>query len=314
MKKKAFTLIELLVVIAIIAILAAILFPVLSQARTAAKKTAAISNQKQIGLGFMMYLSDNDDRYPMRAGCEMGSSINPALRTAALNTGNQGCSGRFYNSMTWQTWQKYIMPYVKNTELFFHPLRQRDSFQWNENGQILNGFAVNLAVIGAAVEGPPRFITTPWTGGNQGGMVNPSATMLVTEMPNSYAVPFVVRSGSGEQQTGYPLAIREYWERIFLRVTGSANCTLATPQAKDPVGAGPADGVTMANADGSARFVSVDRFLGQTPPNAQYLPGVGFPVSSFSANCRRARSAYDYSGGPATPVLTIDYPMWGLGQ
>ena len=49
--RRAFTLIELLVVIAIIAILAAILFPVFAQAKAAAKKTAAISNQKQVSLG-----------------------------------------------------------------------------------------------------------------------------------------------------------------------------------------------------------------------------------------------------------------------
>ena len=47
--KKAFTLIELLVVIAIIAILAAILFPVFAQAKEVAKKTASMSNMKQIG-------------------------------------------------------------------------------------------------------------------------------------------------------------------------------------------------------------------------------------------------------------------------
>jgi prepilin-type N-terminal cleavage/methylation domain-containing protein len=43
--KRGFTLIELLVVIAIIAILAAILFPVFAQAKVAAKKSVAVSNQ-----------------------------------------------------------------------------------------------------------------------------------------------------------------------------------------------------------------------------------------------------------------------------
>jgi len=65
MKKRAFTLIELLVVIAIIAILAAILFPVFAQAKLAAKKTAALSNVKQLGLAVMMYITDYDDLYPL---------------------------------------------------------------------------------------------------------------------------------------------------------------------------------------------------------------------------------------------------------
>jgi prepilin-type N-terminal cleavage/methylation domain-containing protein len=61
--QKAFTLIELLVVIAIIAILAAILFPVFAQAKAAAKKTAAVSNCKQINLGQIMYSGDYDDNF-----------------------------------------------------------------------------------------------------------------------------------------------------------------------------------------------------------------------------------------------------------
>ncbi len=60
-----FTLIELLVVIAIISILAAILFPVFATAREKARQTACLSNEKQIGLAMMQYVSDYDEVLPV---------------------------------------------------------------------------------------------------------------------------------------------------------------------------------------------------------------------------------------------------------
>ena len=62
---RGFTLIELLVVIAIIAVLAAILFPVFSQAREKARETVCISNARQVGLQVRMYVSDYDDVMPL---------------------------------------------------------------------------------------------------------------------------------------------------------------------------------------------------------------------------------------------------------
>ncbi len=62
--KKAFTLIELLVVIAIIAILAAMLMPALSRAREEARKTQCRANVHNIGIGFHLFLTDNDGTYP----------------------------------------------------------------------------------------------------------------------------------------------------------------------------------------------------------------------------------------------------------
>ena len=105
-RRLGFTLIELLVVIAIIAILAAILFPVLSQARSAAKTTVAISNMKQIGLGIEMYLNDNDDIFFPRY----------------QNESTPNFPGR-------QSWKHFVQPYIKNVDIFkdsINPAAQLD--------------------------------------------------------------------------------------------------------------------------------------------------------------------------------------------
>lgn len=63
-KLRGFTVIELLVVIAIIAVLSAVLYPVLFRAKPAARKTVCISNLRQCGVSLRMYMDDYDTEIP----------------------------------------------------------------------------------------------------------------------------------------------------------------------------------------------------------------------------------------------------------
>lgn len=86
-QSKGFTLIELLVVMAIIATLAAIFWPVLSQARQKARQASCESNMREIGLAILQYVPDNDEQFPNGylpgLGAGWAGTIQPYLHASA---------------------------------------------------------------------------------------------------------------------------------------------------------------------------------------------------------------------------------------
>ncbi len=147
--RRAFTLIELLVVIAIIAILAAILFPVFAQARESARKTACISNVKQLSLAYKMYATDYED----------------------TNTWV-----KYVGSSSW--WMTTIQPYVKNWDVYRCPSAPniKDGYSGLNLGYGVNtfNFKDGYACISATQCGF-------WYGPPDAAIPDPSGTLLIAD-------------------------------------------------------------------------------------------------------------------------------------
>lgn len=147
--RSGFTLIELLVVIAIIAILAAILFPVFQKVRENARRTACLSNLKQIGLGIVQYNQDFDEKQP--------------------------CGANRYGAGT--GWAAQIYPYIKSVAVFQCP---DDSGV----GSRASSYGYNTNFVGGKYGSPTFGVTVP-SGYSLADFAAPSKVVMFFEVTNS---------------------------------------------------------------------------------------------------------------------------------
>ena len=146
-----FTLIELLVVIAVIALLIAILIPVLDRAREMGQRAVCLSNLRQLTTAWTLYADDNERRLPMAACSVTGKSGNRILQSWAGSAFSAGSSSD--RSAVLENPDKgALWPYVGNVDIY-HCAR---SFQDGDDvtGRNLSGRPVEKKPALSAPHGP----------------------------------------------------------------------------------------------------------------------------------------------------------------
>jgi prepilin-type N-terminal cleavage/methylation domain-containing protein len=183
-----FTLIELLVVIAIIAILAAMLLPVLARAKCRAQATYCLANQKQLLYSWIMYADDNKDNLvPNHDGGVTGLDLSWVLGWLDFTVNNPANTNRIYLA------QSKIGPYTKNLGIYHCPADTYTCTEYNQRMQrvrsvSMNGFIEGGAYAGEHAEGDSHWYPGYWAYNKMTAIKAPIPSKLwvfVDEHPDS---------------------------------------------------------------------------------------------------------------------------------
>ncbi|HEY4417726.1 MAG TPA: prepilin-type N-terminal cleavage/methylation domain-containing protein [Verrucomicrobiae bacterium] len=207
---KGFTLIELLVVIAIIAVLAALLLPVLSHAKAGALRTTCLNNLRQVNLGVRMYSDDSNDTTP---NPKVNASItnSPVIGYKELMKQYVGLHGaasardKIFSCPAdtfYYDWQHGLVKDSHHNQSLF------DFSSYTFNGMNLNSNPTNITLPNGE-HIIPRLIQMPGIGGlSVSSIKHPARTILVAESPTffpySWHAPKPYQPG-GVQPKGFAL-------------------------------------------------------------------------------------------------------------
>ena len=157
MMRRGFTLIELLVVIAIIAILVALLLPVLARAKERAYIANCQSNLKQLQICWHLYVADNNDLLPPNDSVVMPNGSPNGITVAA---GESWCPDHPQTDLTTSNIERGVLFRYNRSATIYHCPADRSTLQ-TLDGQPLAQLRYRSYNMSQSVNGYPQFLNAP---------------------------------------------------------------------------------------------------------------------------------------------------------
>jgi len=248
------------VVVAIIALLAAILFPAFSRVREMARQTSCLSNLKQMGLGVLQYVQDNDETLPYDT-CGYG----PLTTVCTAGTGYYSGTSAASPVTPYDPWTETVAPfwfeeiqtYVKDSNLYQEPSSQNFSTAVPQNDLV--GYFSNGAV---------------WANSSAGGVMPRTESTLGSYASQTITVYDNLNATNSSYGNSRYLYYRPYWSGTKWNDNGAFSpSTLAAKTGPHN------DMINVLYVDGHAKAIkNVALQTGIMPSDAAQDPGTApFP-------------------------------------
>ncbi len=248
-RRHGFTLIELLVVIAIISILAAILFPVFSQAREKARQGSCMNNLRQLSTAMLMYSDDNDTRFPPVIGRQPKERLIFPM-----------------------SWMARLQPYLKSTAVFIDPSSGHPNQDWQTSGDLLANYSFSPSQRAAGHEATmvtaEPFGTALWEG--LGGYYGPPTGSYLEEVA-SYTQAEIARPTEMVLICDH---LSFDWGMVWKKLYYPAPRHIREPDLRLPDGKTAPQGlINAAFVDGHVKALKHEQFWAILPHYSHRYPG-----------------------------------------